>query len=91
MERWNPTKPKLMEHIPGVHQETLGSGNREAPSDKIAVLQTTLDEGGNFSSKVISDAYDGFQAAFPNNTDKLLHAWAQVNIMDSDKSGPESR
>lgn len=56
------------------------------PSDEIDVLQTTLDEGGNFSSKVISDAYDGFQAAFPDNADKLLRAWAQVNIMDSEKS-----
>jgi hypothetical protein len=61
-------------------------GLSEAPSDEIDALQTTLDEGGNFSSKVISDAYDGFQAAFPDNADKLLRAWAQVNIMDSEKS-----
>jgi hypothetical protein len=65
---------------------SFSNGLLEAPSDEIAALQTTLDEGGNFSSKVISDAYDGFQAAFPDNADKLLHAWAQVNVMDSDKS-----
>jgi hypothetical protein len=56
------------------------------PADEIDALQNALDEGGNFSQKVISDAYDGFQAAFPDNADKLLHAWAQVNVMDCEKS-----
>jgi hypothetical protein len=45
-----------------------------------------LDEGGTFSFKVISDAYDRFQAALPDKADKILHAWAQVNIVDCDKS-----
>ena len=55
-------------------------------ADEVASIQRTLDEGGTFSSKVISDAYDGFQAAFPDKVDKILHTWAQVNIMDCDKS-----
>ena len=56
------------------------------PSHEIATLERILEEGGNFSSKVIADAYDGFQAAFPDNADKLLHAWAQVNVMDCEQS-----
>ena len=56
------------------------------PSHEIATLERILEEGGNFSSKVIADAYNGFQAAFPDNADKLLHAWAQVNVMDCEQS-----
>jgi len=58
----------------------------DTSADEVAAIQRTLDEGGTFSSKVISDAYDGFQATFPDKADRLLHAWAQVNVMDCEKS-----
>jgi len=56
------------------------------PADEIASLQRTLDEGGRFSSKVISEAYEHFQNVLGDKSDKLLHRWAQINVMDCEQS-----
>ncbi|KIM38195.1 hypothetical protein M413DRAFT_30328 [Hebeloma cylindrosporum] len=98
VERWNGGTPRSLNswniyqaYIRGrLHQE-IGrlisvKESEEAPPEEIAALQKTLDEGGNFSSKIISDAYEVFQAAFPGKADKMLHRWAQINILEIEKS-----
>jgi len=53
---------------------------------KLLLSRKRLTRAVTSPHKVVSDAYEGFQAAFPAKADQLLHAWAQINILDCEKS-----
>jgi uncharacterized protein YmfQ (DUF2313 family) len=58
----------------------------DIPADEIASLQRALDEGGTFLNKVSREAYERFQAVFPDNSDKVLQAWARLNMAECENS-----